>query len=203
MSNRLNEKLQKKKRQAGFGLAELVVILLIVAILVALALPQMMSSRRLFRFAGFQREFSTLLREARQNAMSQRSPITFRYDDTNKLITVYGGSYGVLGDAKNQVNNLIDSGLTTDELVYGRPAGITLAALSDGTNLTSLTGGAVEVKFQADGSVVDASDNPQNTALFFYNAYSPLDTAFAVSILGAGGRVKIWRYSEGVNLYVE
>jgi hypothetical protein len=51
--------------------------------------------------------------------------------------------------------------------------------------------------------VVDASDNPQNRALFFYDAYSPNQTAFAISILGAGGRVKIWRYSEGANLYVE
>lgn len=203
MTERLKKKLQKKNRQSGFGMAELIVVLLVIAILVALALPQMIASRRLFRFSGFQRQVSTVLREVRQNAMSQRAPITFRYDDTNKLIIVYGGSFGVLGDAKNQVTRFADNGITTNEVVYGRPAGVTAAALSDGTNLTALTGGAVEVKFQADGSVVDAGDNPQNRALFFYNAYAPNDTAFAISILGAGGRVKIWRYSQGVNLYVE
>lgn len=203
MTDRLNKKLQKKNRQSGVGMAELIVVLLVIAILVALALPQMIASRRLLRFTGFQRQVSTILREARQDAMSQRSPITFRYDDANKQVVVYGGNFGVLGDARNQVTNFADSGITPDEVEYGRPGGITAAALSDGTNLSALTSGAIEVKFQADGSVVDASDNPQNKALFFYNAYAPNQTAFAISILGAGGRVKIWRYSEGANLYVE
>ncbi|MCU0323613.1 MAG: prepilin-type N-terminal cleavage/methylation domain-containing protein [Chitinophagaceae bacterium] len=201
MKTKLIKKIHNK--QAGFGLAELLVVILIIAIIGALALPQMLSSRRLFRFSGFQKQVSTILREARQQSLSQRKPITFQYDDNNKKIVVYGGSYGNLGDAKNQVTNLTDSGLSADEVEYGRPAGVTFAALSDGVTMTNLTAGAVEVKFQADGSVVDASDNPQNRALFFYNAYAPTDTAFAISILGAGGRVKMWRYSEGANLYVE
>ena len=49
----------------------------------------------------------------------------------------------------------------------------------------------------------DASNNPINKALFFYDPKTPNDTAFAVSILGAGGRAKLWRYSSNVNVYVE
>jgi hypothetical protein len=51
--------------------------------------------------------------------------------------------------------------------------------------------------------VLDAAGNPINKALFFYHSKNPLKTAFAVSVLGAGGRVKVWRYSQGVNKYVE
>ena len=87
--------------------------------------------------------------------------------------------------------------------MYGRPTGVSAAALGDATNLTTLTANVVDIAFQTDGSVVDASNNPINKALFFYDTNTPNDTAFAVSVLGAGGRAKIWRYSSNVNVYVE
>jgi hypothetical protein len=93
--------------------------------------------------------------------------------------------------------------LEFDNFVYGRPTGVTSAALGDGTTLSSLTANAVDITFQTDGSVIDASNNPQNKALFFYNPQMPKETAFAVSILGAGGRVKLWKYSSGADVYVE
>jgi prepilin-type N-terminal cleavage/methylation domain-containing protein len=196
----------KLRSQKGFSLPEVVVVLLVIAILLVLAMPQIISSRRLFRFSGFQRQIATSLREARQEAMSQRKPVTFRYDNTSKYIISYGGDFGALGDAKNVVVPLTGSGVELDDLKYGRPTGPTgvpTSALSDTTNITSLTSNAVEITFQPDGSVIDASNNPQNQALFFYHDKYRLDTAFAVSILGAGGRIKVWRYSRGVNSYVE
>ncbi|MGI9036508.1 MAG: prepilin-type N-terminal cleavage/methylation domain-containing protein [Pyrinomonadaceae bacterium] len=199
--NTLNK--QKNKNQKGFGLAELVVVLLILAIIIVLALPQLISSRRLFRFSGLQRQISATLRDTRQEAMSQRTAITLRYDDTNKTMIVYGGSFGALGDAKNPIMPMSGDGLTADEIVYGRPAGAPVAALGDGSNLTALSSNAVEIVYQPDGSVINSSNIPQNRALFFYDPKTPADTAFAVSVLGAGGRVKIWRYSSGVNAYVE
>ncbi len=191
------------KKQKGFSIPELIIVLLVAAIILVLALPQILSSRRLFRFSGMQRQVATSLREARQEAMSQRKPVTFRYDNTNKRIVTYGGSFGALGDPKNIAIELTGSGVEFDDVKYGRPTGVPASALSDTTNLTNLSSNAVEITFQVDGSVIDASNNPQNQALFFYHDKYRLDTAFAVSVLGAGGRVKVWRYSQGVNAYVE
>lgn len=193
----------KLKKQKGFSLPELVVVLFVAAIILVVALPQILSSRRLFRFSGLQRQVATSLRESRQEAMSQRKPITFRYDNANKKAITYGGSFGALGDAKNIVVSLAGSGVESDDVKYGRPTGVPTSALSDTTNLTDLSSNAVEITFQADGSVIDASNNPQNRALFFYHDKYRLNTAFAVSVLGAGGRIKVWRYSQGVNSYVE
>lgn len=193
----------KLRNQKGFSLPELVVVLLVVAILLVIALPQIISSRRLFRFSGMQRQVTTSLREARQEAMSQRKPVTFRYDNSSKQIITYGGDFGALGDVKNVVVPLAGSGVEAADVKYGRPTGVPTSALSDTTNQTSLSSNAVEITFQPDGSVLDASSNPQNQALFFYHDKYRLDTAFAVSVLGAGGRVKVWRYSRGVNSYVE
>ncbi|MEP6900838.1 MAG: prepilin-type N-terminal cleavage/methylation domain-containing protein [Actinomycetota bacterium] len=191
------------RKQGGFSLPELLVVLLVAAIILVLALPQILSSRRLFRFSGLQRQVATSLREARQESMSQRKPITFRYDNANKIIVTYGGSFGALGDPKNNIVALTGSGVELDDVIYGRPAGVPASALSDTTNLTNLSSNAVEITFQLDGSVIDAGNNPQNQALFFYHDKYRLETAFAVSVLGAGGRIKVWRYSQGVNGYVE
>lgn len=191
------------KSQKGIGVPELIVVLLVISIVVAIALPQILSSRRLFSFAGMQREMVTLLRETRQDAMSQRRPITFRYQQSQTNIVIYGGSFGSFGASANKVYQLDGLGVSSTEIIYGRPVFAPTSPLKDGTNLTALTGGMLEITFQADGTVVDGSNNPQDTALFFYNQKHPIETAFAVSVLGAGGRVKVWRYNQGVNKYVE
>lgn len=199
--NKIKGKILQK--QKGFSLPELIIVLLVVSILLVLALPQIISSRRLFRFSGIQRQIASTLRDARQEAMSQRKPITTRYDDVNKRLITYGGKYGVVGGADNQIVLLSGSGVEASEVKYGRPTGASTSALGDSTNLTTLSSNAVEVTFQPDGSVLNAAGNPENRALFFYHTKYPTDTAFAVSVLGAGGRVKVWRYSKGVNVYVE
>lgn len=192
-----------RKGQQGFSIPELVVVVLVIAIIGVLALPQIVSSRRAFRFSGMQRQLAATLSEARQQAMSQRRAITFRYTDSAKETILYGGSYGVFGDANNRVESLYGSGVSKGEIVYGRPTGASTAALDDSSNQTPLTVGIVEITFQPDGSVLDAANNPVNKAIFFYHTKNPAEMAFAVSVLGAGGRVKIWRYSASVNKYVE
>jgi len=194
---------KKLSSQKGFSLPELLVVLLILAILIVLALPQVISSRRAFRFSGMKRQVAASLNETRHEAMSQRVPITFHYDDAGKRIVIHGGRFGAFGDSKNQKTELSGSGLEAENLIYGRPSGATSAALADTANLTPIVSGAAAMTFYPDGSILDAAGHPQNNALFFYNNLSRDDMAFAVSILGAGGRVKIWRYNKAINLYVE
>ncbi len=182
---------------------ELIIVLLVIAIACVLALPQIMSSRRLFRFSSVQKDVVSVLRESRQEAMTQRTPITFRYDDSDKTLSIYGGTLGPTGDSRNRVYFLTGNGLVFDDVVFGRPAGVSIAALGDGTNLSALSSNVLDIAFQADGSVIDGSNIPQNKAIFFYNVQMPDETAFAVSVLGAGGRAKVWRYSRGINAYVE
>lgn len=191
------------RNEKGFSIPELMVVLLVAAIILVLALPQMISSRRLMKFASIQRQFASSLTEARQEAMSQRRTVVFRYDDSIKKITIHGGSFGGFGDPKNKTFDLTGSGISANEIIYGRPGGAPTSALGDTTNLTALVANVVSVTFQPDGSVINASNNPENKAFFFYNSNYANDTAFAVSVLGAGGRVKVWRYNHTSNQYVE
>ncbi|MEO6589909.1 MAG: GspH/FimT family pseudopilin [Pyrinomonadaceae bacterium] len=193
----------KNFNQKGFSLPELLIVLLVLSILVTLALPSVISARRLFRFSAMQRQIASSLRDAREEAIGQRTPVTFRYDHNTKEIKYYGGKFGSSGDSNNFKLQMSGSGLDPGEIIYGRPAGVSTAALGDGTNLTSLTSDALEITFQADGSVVDTSKNPKNYTMFFYMSKNPRETAFAISVLGAGGRAKAWRYITQTDKYVE
>jgi hypothetical protein len=59
------------------------------------------------------------------------------------------------------------------------------------------------VTFQPDGSVIDLNGNPIGMALFIYNNRAARGTASAISVVGASGRIKIWRYDGNANAYVE
>lgn len=111
---------------------------------------------------------------------------------------------------------LTQGGLPATEITYGIPAGsqlpagapiIPVTALGDNIVMTPLTpvgaGGKLNITFQADGSVVDAAGFPLDRAMFVFNNRVAQATASAISIAGASGRVKVWRYTLSGNSYVE
>lgn len=190
-------------KQSGFGMPEVLIVIFSISLIGVLAMPRIVSSRRLSQFAEMQKQVASSLDKARQEAMLQKAPITYRYDNINKLIVIYNGNFGALGDARNQVVDLSDFGLEKSDIIYGHPNGMSELPLSDTSSITKLTENSVEIIFQPDGSVIDEANNPRNCALFFYYRKYPKDTAFAVSVLGAGSRVKIWEYSKNIKDYFE
>lgn len=189
-------------------------VVAIATIVGAVAIPQLVASRRMIRAAGLSREIASQLRVARQEAMSQRQAMTFQYDDSTKQINIIDhqtASKTILTDV-NYPNTagsfvarsspLAGGGVSASEVSYGIPSGLPTAALDDTTTLTSLASSKLNVTFFPDGS---AANNTSATkfSLFFYNPQSPSNTALAVSILGSAGRVKVWRYSSSANKYNE
>ncbi len=178
-------------------------MLIIAAIIAVFALPKIITSQRAISFSAMKHKVSTVIRETRQDAISQRKPISIRYDDATKQLIVTGGKYGILGAGTNKIIILSSGGMFDGDIIYGRPSGVAAAPLGDSTTETNLTAGVVDITFQGDGSVRDASDNPADNALYFYHNVLGKNSAFAVSILGSSGRVKIWTYSASSSQYVE
>jgi prepilin-type N-terminal cleavage/methylation domain-containing protein len=112
---------------------------------------------------------------------------------------------------------LTQGGLSASEITYGIPAGspplptgapvIPTTKLDDNIVMTPLTpagaGGRLNITFQADGSVIDAAGIPLDRAMFLYNNAAAQATASAISVVGASGRVKVWRYTLNGNVYAE
>lgn len=214
-----------RRSTAGFSILELITVVTVAGILTALAIPQMVSQRRLMRSTAVTREILTQLRYTRQMAMSQRRAYTLQYDDTAKQLKIIGPiNAGISGltDAGYPSNTgssviatlpLNTSGLASSEISYGipttstgLPAGsptIPTGALSDGVPKTNLTSSKLNITFQPDGSVIDTTGNPLDQGLFIFNNKAAQGTASAITVLGVTGRVKIWRYTLSANAYQE
>lgn len=182
---------------------ELLIVLLVISLIGVLAFPRVTLWNTLAGFEQLQKQFETSLNEARQEAILQGMTVTFRYDHKAKTITTYGGNFGALSDVRNRSVDLSGFGLEKNYIAYGFSDGLFVSALTDTSSMTPLTDNVVEVVFQPDGSVKDAAGAAQNNALFFYHKKYSKDTAFAASILGSTGQVKIWGYSKKLRDYVE
>jgi Tfp pilus assembly protein FimT len=200
-------------------------VVAIVALLLAAAIPQMLSARRLMRSAALPREVINQLRFARQQAMSQREAVTFQYDDSTKVVKIFDHNNtnnsnsgcimtGVAVLSASGYPNttctttiltvpLAGGAIPTADLNYGVPSSITNTTLGDTNTLTALSGNVVNITFQSDGSVVDAAGTYVNRAMFLYNNKAPIETAAAISVLGAAGRIKLWRYDASASQFAE
>jgi Tfp pilus assembly protein FimT len=215
---RMRMKNKGRRHEGGFSIVELCVVAGIATILTAIAVPQMISQRRLLRSVAITREIMTQLRYARQLAMSQsgatpsgtlrRVAFTFQYDDTTKQIKIIGpipAGTAALTDANYPNNtgssvavtvNLGQGGIATTHISSGIPTGLPGAPTAvDGLTGASLSGAKLNVTFQPDGSVMDTNNNPIDRALFIYNNQASQATASAITVRGASGRVKVWRYT--------
>ena len=212
--------------ETGRSVVEVLTVLVIAGILTSVAIPQLISARRLIRSAALPREIVSQLRFARQQAMSQRQSFTVQYDDNNKQITnidhnntnnanpACNVNGTAIMTAANYPNTTCASTVATiplagvivlpaSELSFGIPSGVSVTALSDSATPTSLTNGKLNITFQANGSVIDSVGNYNNRTLFLYNNRAAYETAAAISILGSSGRIKVWRLDRATNKYVE
>lgn len=203
---------------SGHSLIEMLIVVALIGVLTSIALPQLIAERRLSRSVGITREILTQLRLTRQLAMSQRQAFTFQYDNVTKQISIIdhndnpGAATLINGSYPNTANTRVVSATplaeasVSSEISYGIPAGLPNGALpngalGDGIAMTPLFNNQLNITFQPDGSVIDAAGDPQENAMFIYNNRASQGTASAISIRGASGRVKIWRYNASANLY--
>jgi hypothetical protein len=152
--------------------------------------------------------------------MSNRTAVTFSYDNVSKQISIINhnndrtdpnsgkavlglaGYPATAGSTVVLAYPLSQGGLDSSEIIYGIPTGLpstAMGALGDGVAFTTLVNNKVNVTFQRDGSVIDSTGtvsdrNARDTGIFIYNTRIPTTTASAISVLGASGRIKIWRY---------
>lgn len=187
---------------------QMVIVMGIIGVMAGISLPYLNATVSRFRAAGLPREIVTNLRQTRQQAMSQRQSYMFRYTDTTKIITLIDrqerGLTTTVPDVTWRTVPLASGGILASDVKYGLPSGSSASTtLPDGVTMTSLTANVAEVTFQPDGTVIDANGNPVNFGFFFYHNRLASETTCAISVLGASGRIKLWRYDGNANQWIE
>jgi Tfp pilus assembly protein FimT len=208
----------------GRTIIETLIVVGIGALITSFAIPQMLASRRLQRSTVLSREVLAQLRYTRQQAMTQRQAFTFQYDNSTKTIRIFdhqnnnnatpaclmtgtqvltAPGYPNTACTVTALTVSLASTVPASEITYGVPSGISNSNLGDGSSLTALSGTFVNITFQPNGTVIDSTNTYVNKSLYFYNSVVPTQTATAISVLGAAGRVKVWRYSTSASKYSE
>ena len=200
--------------ERGMSMVELAVVVGIMCLVMVIAIPQLVGARRNMRAAAGPAEVKAQLRYARQQALGLKRAVTVQYDAVaRELNVIQHGSAGpaVLASAGYPLTPgytllrnipLATGGVAPDEIEYGLPPGAPSTPLADTTTLTAPVNNQVNITFQPDGSVMDATGATANFAMMFYHPDYADSTARAVTVLGATGRVKLWRYTD-VQTWVE
>jgi len=199
-----NSKMERRAADnpRGFSMIELCVVVLIICVISAIAVPQVMPFLYTARADASARMVVAQLRQAREYAIANRRYVQISFPP---------GPGGV-----SQVQTVIKNSLTAGAGPDGNPVTVPIVlpytftvfgvladtpdafGNSSAIEFENINGGpAGGMYFQSDGELVDAlTFLPINGSLFIGDV-GQKTTARAVTVLGATGRVRAWTATSG------
>jgi type II secretory pathway pseudopilin PulG len=211
----------RRGRQAGFSILELLITCAIAFTVMGMTILAMQPSWQQFQATAAMDQVKTVLREARETAISQRRTIAVQFVAPNVIeLFQYQINYPVGGGAPTQVLAATpfltvpvensaqfmtytgENPITAANVIGGVADGYTGAlSVPSGIYFGGVVGGpAAGMMFQSDGTFTDGNGNSLNGTVFLGVPKLP-STARAVTILGSTGRIKAYR-SVGAGWYL-
>ncbi len=177
---------------AGFTLVELAFTLAIICVVVVVVFEAYANAYPAFRATSSVQLLQSELRQAREVSIDQRRSVTVTFQGTAELVAVVQG---------------INGGSNTQIYDYFLPEGLKYVLLSGVPDTPDGYGNSYAVNyncpsntlpctitFQSDGSVLDGGSAYNNGSIFI-GITGQTQTARAVTILSATGRIKAWSYN--------
>ena len=185
--------------QRGFSVLELMVVIAIIAIMLAIALPQFAANRDSIEPDNAANQFVDFLRLAQQRALSAREPTRLEVvrstnDDQGRIRIVMDDDNEVVRE--EAVARLAD-------VQIGQPSGIDPPAIPFNFLPVAIVNDQIALVCRSDGTITRVgSFVPLSGTVFFYppspsSADEPRDPALvrAITYFGPTGSVRLWRYT--------
>lgn len=182
-----------KRAVRGFSTIELLIVVAVILVLSAMALPQVTSMRQTFQAASAGADVMSKMRTARETAVASRRYVQVQFDGNNQMqffsVSPSGGPLTPLTDIPVTINSgaqfLLFGGIPDTPMQFGNSAPIYINGQS---------GGPLSMYFTPTGAFVGPSFTPISGTLFLGLPGMP-NTARAVTIVGGTGRVRLYSWT--------
>jgi prepilin-type N-terminal cleavage/methylation domain-containing protein len=174
------------RQQAGYTLAEVLIVLCLIAVVSAMAVPISSEFLHQSKADSGVAAAMTAVAAARDRAVSERRNFQLTFIDPNRIrlsrVEVPGGGLTTVQEFT------LDNGMR-----FVKFDGLPDTPDKFGNASTAAFSGTAPVMFSSDGTLVDSNGDVVNGSLFMGLAQQP-DTARAVTIFGATGVVRTWKW---------
>ncbi len=199
------------RSNSGFSVVEMLVVLVILGVLTAIALPQLYNSKRLFKSEDQSLKVMDLMREAGQLAITRRRTFRVEIDLTDNALLIIDEN-GTAADRllkkiplerPNEIRmDIIPTGITKPNPPNYTDAAFATDALGHLEGSTTVSGHSVWAgRFRSDGSVVNAANTPISVNFYVWPPVSNGSTTprnskevRAITIFGGSGAIRYWKY---------
>lgn len=206
----------RRHRESGFSLLEMLSVVALIIVLASISFISLVPVMKQQRVSNAYNTTLSALRQARDNAVSQRTSysVTFSTTAQPNTITVSptlaGGFQGVQNTVVYQLPT--DVSFDAESALASTPApdgyGSGLLAVDFGYTANGATGGAKTIYFCPDGSAQDAEggagacSGSWDGGVVYIARVGDLMSSRAITLWGGTGRIRGWRiYSDGAGGY--
>jgi prepilin-type N-terminal cleavage/methylation domain-containing protein len=205
----------RRRRESGFSLIEMLTVVAIVIIMASITFISMVPVMKQYRVANAYNTAIAAMRQARDNAISQRTSysVTFTHTSTTNTITVTPTLTTFQGDQTTRTYQL-----PTDVAFLAQTGFPSIGPDGYGTGVNAIdfgytanglgTGGQSTFYFCPDGSAQDAEGTAGACAgswdggVVYIGRASDLMSSRAITLWGGTGRIRGWRlYGNGSGGY--
>jgi prepilin-type N-terminal cleavage/methylation domain-containing protein len=179
------------KKNTGFSMLELLIVIAIIGIIAAFALPSAINFVKAYKLHADASAIASQLNVTRFRATSQYTPYRLHVTPASgiyrmdRLSTDYtSSSFTEMSFGLSQGNSFL-----TSCPVSAKP----------GTLDSSFSGASTDIYFNTRGLPVDSSKTPTNNNVIYLKNQNNLYDAITVSL---GGRITVWGYSTGTSSWV-
>lgn len=205
-------RVQRERGQSGFSMAEILVVLAVVAIMVAVSIPFIANYRRLYRSDEQSMQILDTMREASQLALTRRRTVRFEIDLTDNVLLLIDeravGQHIVvkklpLYALRELRYDVVPNGVTRPNPPNYNDAVFATDTLGHLEGTTPVTNHNVfALRFRRDGSVVNSAGTLTSATIYVfppasYGSSTPrnIREVRAITIFGGTGAVRYWKHN--------